>query len=381
MTRIPSRWKLTILLVIVGGLLFDRPDAGINAEELVARGTILAASKTDSQRLPALKRRRHRRWSFQETTTASKAAVRKGNKFLLTAKNRDGGYGNDIGQPSDVGISSFVGLAFMAQGNTLTEGPRNRELRQIVTYVVKHVRKMSRGADVSGKTRTQLQSEFGYYAPSFFAALFLSQVVGETANDHEARRSLVKLIDTISRAQQSDGSWGQDSYVPTLGTVMGWVCLRGSYSAGFEVQGSANKTAEHLMNQMDGARDSRNWMQMLYRDAAGIRVLYAMGKKYEPVTRKAVENALNLIKHDNRAFAQAGGEDYLAHFLITDTMLQSGGEDWKRWYPLVRDRTVGVQNSDGSWTGHHCMTSRVFCTAAAVLILSAPNRMLPISQE
>jgi hypothetical protein len=40
-----------------------------------------------------------------------------------------------------------------------------------------------------------------------------------------------------------------------------------------------------------------------------------------------------------------------------------------------------VQNGDGSWTGHHCITSRTFCTAAAVLVLSAPNRMLPISQE
>jgi len=40
-----------------------------------------------------------------------------------------------------------------------------------------------------------------------------------------------------------------------------------------------------------------------------------------------------------------------------------------------------VQNGDGSWTAHYCITSRTFCTAAALLVLSAPNRMLPISQE
>ena len=61
-------------------------------------------------------------------------------------------------------------------------------------------------------------------------------------------------------------------------------------------------------------------------------------------------------------------------------MLQKGGEDWKIWFPTVRDKIVSVQNSDGSWTGHHCITSRTFCTAAACLVLSSPNRYLPISQ-
>ena len=28
-------------------------------------------------------------------------------------------------------------------------------------------------------------------------------------------------------------------------------------------------------------------------------------------------------------------------------------------------KICGVQNSDGSWTGHHCITSRTFCTAAS----------------
>jgi hypothetical protein len=46
----------------------------------------------------------------------------------------------------------------------------------------------------------------------------------------------------------------------------------------------------------------------------------------------------------------------------------------------MRDKIVGVQNSDGSWTGHHCITSRTFCTAAAILVLTSPNRYLPISQ-
>ena len=64
----------------------------------------------------------------------------------------------------------------------------------------------------------------------------------------------------------------------------------------------------------------------------------------------------------------------------TETMLQKGGGDWAKWYPTVRDKVIGVQNADGSWTGHHCITSRTFCTAAAILVLTSPNRYLPISQ-
>jgi hypothetical protein len=61
-------------------------------------------------------------------------------------------------------------------------------------------------------------------------------------------------------------------------------------------------------------------------------------------------------------------------------MLQKGGADWKLWFPVVRDKIVSIQNSDGSWTGHHCITSRTFCTAAACLVLTSPYRYLPISQ-
>ncbi|HRG79347.1 MAG TPA: hypothetical protein PL167_07035 [Cyclobacteriaceae bacterium] len=34
---------------------------------------------------------------------------------------------------------------------------------------------------------------------------------------------------------------------------------------------------------------------------------------------------------------------------------------------------VSIQNDDGSWSGHHCITSPVFCTATCLLILSINN--------
>ena len=163
---------------------------------------------------------------------------------------------------------------------------------------------------------------------------------------------------------------------------MGWVALRAAHYAGIKVGNSPETTAKHLMDQMGTSRpnESGSWMHTLYKNATGIRVLFALGKEDEPVAKKAFADVLGLVKRDNTAFSQAGGEEFLAFHLITETMLQKGGEDWKTWFPVVRDKMVSVQNSDGSWTGHHCITSRTFCTAAAILVLTSPNRYLPISQ-
>ena len=102
---------------------------------------------------------------------------------------------------------------------------------------------------------------------------------------------------------------------------------------------------------------------------------------YEPIDYACLEDALTAVTKDNTPFTQAGGEEYLAFHLITETMLQKGGREWRLWYPTVRDKMLKVQNADGSWTGLHCITSRTFCTAAASLVLTAPNRYLPISQQ
>lgn len=32
-----------------------------------------------------------------------------------------------------------------------------------------------------------------------------------------------------------------------------------------------------------------------------------------------------------------------------------------------------AQNGDGSWSGHHCITSPVFCTAAVVQVMGVEN--------
>jgi hypothetical protein len=316
-----------------------------------------------------------------EMTREAERAVRRGEEWLLKTMTNQGGCGVDIGQQPDIGCTSMVGLAFLAQGNTAVEGQRSREIRRIANYLLQRVESMPQD-DITSEMGTQLQNKIGRHAHSFFASLFLSELLGEGSDPEPIRVALKKVVAAIVGSQTADGNWGNQSWAPMLGTVMGWVALRAASNAGMTVGNSPETTAKYLVQQMSTtlAHESGSWMHTLYKNATGIRVLFALGKDEEPIAKKAFSDVVAFITRDNTAFSQAGGEEYLAFHLITETMLQKGGEDWLKWYPKVRDRILAVQNNDGSWTGHHCITSRTFCTAAAILVLTSPNRYLPISQ-
>jgi hypothetical protein len=332
---------------------------------------LLAASSTRAER------------RMIEITKGSEEATRKGNAFLKKTINRDGGCSEDLaGGQSDIGVTAMVGLALLSQGNTPIDGPKSRELRQITEFLLKTVERMpSNAGDITERTDTQLQRKIGRHAHSFFAAAFLSQVLGEDWESHRVRRALEKLTKAISMAQQEDGTWGTGSWAPMLGTVMGWVSLRGAHSVGISVQADSDKTARKIVEQMKAFKGG-GWMMELYKNATGIRVLHALGEGDDETSREMFRKVEDLVNNKaNNVFSNAGGEEYIAFHLITECMLQAGGEDWKRWFPTIRDGMVKSQNADGSWTGHHCITSRTFCTAAAILVLQSPNRFLPISQE
>jgi len=360
------------------------PTMDITRRTLLAAGSAaLAGSPLFAQdKQPAQEKEKQPEPStFAEFTPASEKAVKKGDEWLLKTMGSNGGCGVDIGQQPDIGCTSMVGLSMMAQGNTPIEGHRSQQIRRIVNYLLSRVESMPND-DITSEQGTQLQNKIGRHAHSFFAALFLAEVLGEGYDPEPVRAALRKVVAAIVGSQTQDGHWGNQSWAPTLGTVMGWVSLRASHYAGIKVGNSPEATANHLMQQMGTtlAQESGSWMHTLYKNATGVRVLYAMGKDNEAVSKKAFQDVLALVKRDNTAFSQAGGEEFLAFHLITETMLQKGGDDWKTWFTTVRDKLVSVQNADGSWTGHHCITSRTFCTAAAILVLTSPNRYLPISQ-
>lgn len=72
-------------------------------------------------------------------------------------------------------------------------------------------------------------------------------------------------------------------------------------------------------------------------------------------------------------FGNNGGEEFLSYMLAAESTVILGEKDWNNWYDKMAGRLSKVQNSDGSWSGHHCITSPVFCTAAVVQTMTADH--------
>jgi hypothetical protein len=80
-----------------------------------------------------------------------------------------------------------------------------------------------------------------------------------------------------------------------------------------------------------------------------------------------------------RGFGNNGGEEFLSYMLIAESLVVKGGAEWTKWDQQVTALVNQVQNDDGSWTGHHCITGRTFCTAAALLVLMADRAPVPVA--
>jgi hypothetical protein len=76
-------------------------------------------------------------------------------------------------------------------------------------------------------------------------------------------------------------------------------------------------------------------------------------------------------------FGSNGGEEFLSYMNIAESLVVKGGDAWKKWDESMTANLQRVQNDDGSWTGHHCITGRTFCTSSALLVLMADRTPIP----
>ena len=80
-------------------------------------------------------------------------------------------------------------------------------------------------------------------------------------------------------------------------------------------------------------------------------------------------------------FGSNGGEEFLSYMNISESLVVKGGPAWKRWDDAMTSNLDRIQNGDGSWSGHHCITGRTFCTATALLVLLADRTPVPVSSR
>jgi len=74
-----------------------------------------------------------------------------------------------------------------------------------------------------------------------------------------------------------------------------------------------------------------------------------------------------------KGFGNNGGEEFMSFLQTGESLIINNDESWTDWYEQVAANLNNIQNRDGSWNGHHCITSPVFCTATCLMILSINN--------
>src|SRR5215510_1129384 len=115
--------------------------------------------------------------------------------------------------------------------------------------------------------------------------------------------------------------------------------------------------------------------------AAGVD-LYQSAQALEQLSRTAESRAknkdeiatLNAKLSDAKfveGYGSIGGEEFFSYLNISDSLKRTGGKEWSDWHSKITQKILKLQNNDGTWAGHHCITGRVAVTSAAILNLTS----------
>ncbi len=369
-------------------------------------------------------------------------AVKKGFAYLAGQQHSGGGWsqgggwrtdtkggrveGPNVEDPADVANTCVATLALLRGGSTPRDGEYAPHVTRALDFIIANVERADAESPyVTEQRGTQVQTKIGPLADTFLASLTLSEAKNHMADEpSEVRLSaaLDRVIAKLERHQKADGTWAMDGWAPVVGQSLGAAGLnrarqrgakvtdevlekaeqyaRGQYDAGkgaYSMDGSAGvplySTASHLSSASQSVYNFKAMKPKLRRTAAGEAASKdeqdraAAKLKYIEEAEAAQEESLSAsyayFKDDRfrQGFGSNGGEEFLSYLNISETLALKGGKEWEDWDRNMTDNMTHIQNADGSWTGHHCITGRTFCTAAALLVLLADRipRPEPVS--
>src|SRR6478609_338179 len=358
-------------------------------------------------------------------------ALTKGLTWIATAQNQNGGWGagshsrQDVMDPhavqSDPATTAMVAMALLRSGNTIKTGTYSQQLRRALNYILNAVETSSASSvNITDQQGTQIQIKLGQNIDVILASQFLSNVLDYTKHDPQLNARVKKDLNTcvakIQRAQDGNGSIQGSGWAGVLQSSFASNALESAEAQGATVDKKAlEKSREFQKNNYDPKTGNVNTDMgagvMLYSVTGSARASAKEARKVEEEVSKAkrdgclAQNApvtaenLSQIGFDKddalkystsydvyqsakvRAqseevmdgFGSNGGEEFLSYLQTGESMIIGKDNSWTKWYDNISGRMLRIQNDDGSWSGHHCITSPVFCTATCLLILSVNN--------
>ncbi len=359
--------------------------------------------------------------------------------WLANAQLDNGGWGagsnarQQIRDPKavsfDPGTTAFTAMALLRSGNTVTEGSYakqvNKALRLLLTTVEDYPEE---GHKITNITGTQPQAKLGQNIDASLMVQFFSRVLPLT--DHDANleervtAALDKCIRKIERSQNADGSVAGGSWAPVLQSGMASNSLEMARDMGRPVNEEALEKSKNYQkstfnwengdvktdraagvalyaissNQRATAKEANKAQRIVERgkkegklrkdaevDFESLKTMDISDEEAQTLTDSYKSNKATQKKLTDKTvlagFGNNGGEEYLSYLMTSESLVITGGEEWDQWNNKMHKQLAAIQNSNGTWSGHHCITSPVFCTAAVVLLLTADQDVAMLTQE
>jgi hypothetical protein len=354
--------------------------------------------------------------------------VERGLDWLAKAQQKDGGWGAGLHAAQDIRDPHAVktdpaSTAFAAQA-LLRAGVYPEAVARATDYLVGAVESHPEAGplitDIEG---TQPQVKLGPYIDTVLTTQFLSRVLadmpeGPRGTDRRERvaAALSRCIKKLQAAQLPDGSWGsRTGWAPILQSSLAASALEmAALAEAASVDGDALERARAFgQGQFDvgtgrGSGEGAAGVE-LYSVASAKRASAAQSraakdaiveaKSRGDLPENAEVNEENLraagvaggvagglasasyasdlqshrLREDDvlRGFGSNGGEEYLSYMQTSEALVIEGGGGWEEWRKSILSRLEDIQSPEGSWTGHHCITSPVFSTAAVLQAVTA----------
>ncbi len=308
--------------------------------------------------------------------------------WLLRAQNRDGSWGDNAGSAGEVGNTCIATVALLSTGSMPTRGKHWRAIQRALDWLRPRTRGFGSGATMD--QHTLLQGKLGRNIDLYLTSLLYSQIAGQAIqlpDDQRILDELQRAAARISALQKENGAW-EVSYEPMLTTICAWLALRCIADAGVPIaHGSPQRVVRYLKEDClepgTGIFREDKWgrQERFVTQAGGLRVLYGMGEGLSAEGRLATQVVLGM-EFDQDVGGRSGGEEFLGAVFATQALHHETDEPaWEVWYGRIIDALRRCQNGDGSWTGHHCITGRVFCTACSIITMTTPLKMLPMIER
>ena len=350
--------------------------------------------------------------------------------WLNKAQLPNGGYGagthnaQHIRDPhavkADPATTAMVVQAFLRSGTTIKSGKYAKNLKNAISYLLETVENTPKDSPYITEVRgTQIQTKLGQNIDAVLTAQVLSNILDRDLKGIDKKRINKCLDICVSKIEQGTDATGRQKGAGWAGVLQSGLAtsaLEAAQAVGAEVE---EEVIERSKNYQKSNYDSKSG-SINADDGAGV-MLYAVSNSVRASAKEArkvkedIEKAKKEGKIDKNAeisvktlrdigydenkameyntsyeiyesakdraqqedvmtgFGNNGGEEFLSFLQTGESLVVNQDNDWKKWYDDMSGRILKIQNEDGSWNGHHCITSPVFCTATSLLLLTVEN--------